>query len=78
MVAEPQRNRVRGSARFGDEARLQRGAWRRHARGLARRRRRVRREHDVNVRVPGDRACSAGQRPAEKVDAFGHVGFLPA
>jgi len=47
VVKQPERNRVRGAPRFGDQPRFESRAGRRNARGLARGRRGVRGEDDV-------------------------------
>jgi hypothetical protein len=72
MVAKTKRRGVRRSARFGDQPRLERRPWRRHARRLPRSRPGVGRVNDLDFRVVRDGAGSPGEHSAEKVDLFGH------
>ena len=55
MIAQPERDQIRGAAGFRHEARLERRSGRGRARGLARGRWHVQREDHVDFRVSGYR-----------------------
>ena len=68
VVAQPQRNRIRRAASFGDKARFERRAGRNHARGFPGWSRDVRRKNHIDFRIARDRSRCTGKDAAEFID----------
>ena len=69
-MAQPQRQRVGGAARLGDQPRLERRPRQHDARRLAGRRRDFGGEHHLDLGIARDRPRRAGQHAAELVEGL--------